>query len=251
MSGIAGIVNTCKKIDRECENVKKMINSISHRGQGSLKVKNGGYAVLGAASKATENREKQNPVSFTASGNEITICFDGIIYNSDEVASKLKLNSVRSGNVNDDELVLLAYLKWGAGCVHYLNGIFAFAVWNSNDNELFLARDRFGIKPLYYTICSDYLIFASEIKAVLSHPFVKPVINKDGICEVMGLGPAQTQGTGIFENICEIPPAFCATYNKNGFSMNRYWNLVSAPYEGSYEDCRAHIMSYTPLKKAP
>ena len=245
MAGIAGIVNTCKKIDRECENVQKMINSISHRGQGSQKVKNGGYAVLGAASKATENREKQNPVSFTASGNEITICFDGIIYNSDEVASKLKLNSVRSGNVNDDELVLLAYLKWGAGCVHYLNGIFAFAVWNSNDNELFLARDRFGIKPLYYTICSDYLIFASEIKAVLSHPFAKPVIDKNGICEVMGLGPAQTQGTGIFENICEIPPAFCATYNKNGFSMNRYWNLVSAPYEGSYEDCRSDVKRLT------
>lgn len=236
MAGIAGVVDLNSKIDRECENIQKMISIMSHRGKGSQKVKNGGCAALGAADCAAHDREKQNPVSVKADGSEFTICFDGIIYNSDEIAAKLSQTPQ-----SDAELVLLAYLKWGSGCVHYLNGIFAFAVWNSKACELFLARDRFGIKPLYYTICNGMLIFASELKGVLAHPLVKPVLDKNGICEVMGLGPAQTQGTGIFKNICEIPPAFCATYNHKGFTSSCYWKLVSAPYEGSFEDCRCDV----------
>ena len=76
-----------------------------------------------------------------------------------------------------------------------LNGVFAFAIWNDKKQELFLARDHFGIKPLYYTRLNDELVFASEVKAILKHPNCKAVINKEGIEELFGIGPSHTPGT--------------------------------------------------------
>ncbi|MBQ2931676.1 MAG: asparagine synthase (glutamine-hydrolyzing) [Clostridia bacterium] len=241
MSGITGVVNLRRKIDDEIENIRKMTQAISHRGKNSQKIKNSGFGVFGAvASDVCEDKSFQIPFSMRSSDAEFVICFDGLIYNSEEVKEKLK-----TGNVSDAELVLAAYIKLGAGCLHCLNGIFAFSIWNSKNNELFLARDRFGIKPLYYTLSGDSLIFASEIKGLLCHPSVPAIIDRQGVCEVLGLGPAHTQGTGVFKGIFEIKPACCATFNSKGFNQSKYWNLVSKRYDASFEECLTDVKELT------
>lgn len=238
MSGIAGIVNPHRKIAFEAENVRKMTLKLMHRGQKISKIKNDGYGVFGCtAFEYVEDKERQIPLSLKSGGCEYTICFDGLIYNANELKAELKPGSFYTEYISDAELCLAAYIRWGAGCLQRLNGIFSFVVWNSACNELFLARDRFGIKPLYYTLKGDVLIFASELKGILAHPDVPAVVDKTGVCEIMGLGPAQTKGCGIFAGINEILPGCCATFNRNGFNTGRYWNLVSKPYEESFEEC--------------
>ncbi len=236
MSGIVGIVNSRRKIDFEIENIRNMADTLSHRGKAIQKVKNDGFSVFGCVpSDLSENTDKQQPLSVRANQNEFTICFDGLIYNSREIKSKLNCNDI--SNISDAELVLHSYIKWGAGCLQHLNGIFAFCIFDKEKRELFLARDHFGIKPLYYTLLGDYLIFASEIKGLLAHPSVSASLNKNGLLEVLGLGPATIQGSGVFCGIHEILPASCATFNKNGFNMSKYFRLSSQAYEKSFEEC--------------
>lgn len=238
MSGIAGMVSVQRKIDFELENIQKMTDTLSHRGQSFQKVKNDGFGVFGCVpSDLCENTDRQQPFSIKSDGAEFTICFDGLIYNSADLKNELSRCHINADELNDAELVLNAYIKWGSGCLHHLNGIFAFTIFNKQTNELFLARDRFGIKPLYYTILGDSLIFASEIKGILAHPSVVAKLDKNSLCEVLGLGPAHSQGNGVFCGIHEILPASCATFNKKGFNTSKYWRLSSASYNKSFEEC--------------
>lgn len=238
MSGIAGIANFQKKLISELDKVKTMTERQTGRGGSVLKVKNAEYGVFGCTTGfSCGDREKEIPCSIRREGTEYTICFDGLLYNADEIKNELQKRNICTDNMCDAELVLHSYLRWGAGCLNRLNGIFAFSVWNTTSRELFLARDRFGIKPLYYTFKNGCLIFASEIKGVLAHPDVDAVIDKNGICEVLGLGPAQTQGCGTFCDIYEILPAHFAVYNKNGFNSHRYWKLESHPFTESFDEC--------------
>ena len=100
--------------------------------------------------------------------------------------------------------------------------------------ELLLARDHFGIKPLYYTISDDNFIFASEIKAILKHPHVEAKIDSTSICELFGIGPAHTPGTSIFKKIYEIKPAHFAIINQSGVHFEKYWELVSRPHTDNF-----------------
>lgn len=93
---------------------------------------------------------------------------------------------------SDTEVLLKAYILYGSNVLNKLNGIFAFAIWDSKKQELFLARDHFGIKPLYYTILNNTLVFASEVKSILKYPEVETIVDKNGLCELFGLGPAHT-----------------------------------------------------------
>ncbi len=234
MSGITGIVSLNRKLDSEIESVTEMTKTLAHRGKGIHKIKNAGFGVFGCtAMEFVEDTNLQIPLSKKVGDTEYTICFDGLIYNRDELKNQLKIQM----HITDAEIVLCAYIKWGIGSLQRLNGIFAFTIWDSKNREFFLARDRMGIKPLYYTFVGDTLIFASEIKGILKHPSVSAILDKDGICEILGLGPAHTQGTGVFKNISEIIPATCATFNKNGFNLSKYWHLESKAYEGEFEDC--------------
>ncbi len=246
MSGIAGIVNLNRKIDSEMENIKEMTNTLSYRGNGIQKVKNAGFGLFGCVpGEFVEDPARQVPISIKTDGTELTICFDGLIYNRNELKTQLKGVGHNTDLMTDAEIVLLSYIRWGIGCLQRFNGIFAFSIWDSSNRELFIARDRFGIKPLYYTFSGDSLIFASEIKGILKHPSVSAVLDKDGICEIMGLGPAHSQGTGVLKGICEIVPATCATFNKNGFNSSKYWQLDSKSYEKDFKDCLKDVKILT------
>lgn len=162
-----------------------------------------------------------------------TIIYNGQLYNTSELRDELIENGFTFESYSDTEVLLKSFIFWGYDVVKKLNGIYGFAIWNSSKQELFFARDHFGVKPFYYTIQNDTLVFASEIKAILEFPGVEAKLDKQGISELFGLGPAHTPGIVAFKNISELKPAHLGIYNSSGLHIEKYWSLVSKPHEDS------------------
>ena len=120
-----------------------------------------------------------------------------------------------------------AYIEWGQACLERLNGIFAFAIWDDSRQTLFLARDRLGVKPLFYAQVGSSFLFASEIKSLLAHPAIRPEVNLEGLAEIFYLGPARTPGHAVFSQIKELRPGFCLTLDHRALHLRRYWSLRS------------------------
>ncbi len=175
----------------------------------------------------------KQPMTNMYGGNVYTIAYNGQIYNAKELREELKENGFEFTSYSDTEVILKGYIFWKNDIVKKLNGIFAFAIWNSTEKELFVARDHFGIKPLFYTINNNTFIFASEIKALLKYPGVEAKLDEQGVAELFGIGPARTAGIGIFKNIYEIKPAHFAVFNDSGLHTQRYWKLKSKPHKDS------------------
>lgn len=170
-----------------------------------------------------------------------TLVYNGELYNTAEIRRELERKGIEFIGHSDTEVVLKAYAVFGEDCVKQFNGIFAFAVWDSRKRTLFLARDRIGVKPLFYSLTRDGIVFASEIKALLKHPAVKPVVTQDGVAEIMLVGPAKRTGSGVFRDIKEIPAAHCGVLNENGFTLHRYWELKAQPHTENFTETSAHV----------
>ena len=165
-------------------------------------------------------------------GNYV-IVYNGQIYNTKELKKTLLENDFSFRSHSDTEILLKSYIHYGKDVVHHLNGIFAFAIWDTHKKELFLARDHFGVKPLFYTIVDNTLIFASEIKAILAYPGIKRIVDEQGICELFGIGPAHSPGTTVFKDIYELKPAHFGVFHSSNFEQKRYWKLESKPHTDS------------------
>ncbi len=172
----------------------------------------------------------------TYSYGEYAIVYNGQIYNTKELRNTLKQNDFTFKGHCDTEILLKSYIYYGKDVVNHLNGIFAFAIWNSKTQELFLARDHFGIKPLFYTQLENTLIFSSEIKGLFEYNGVEKVIDSQGISELFGIGPSHTSGTTVFKNIFELKPAHFAVYNTSGLHIKRYWKLKSEEHKDTFEE---------------
>lgn len=177
----------------------------------------------------------KQPMIKKYSYGEYVIVFNGQIYNFKELKQSLIEKNFSFDSKSDTEVLLKAFIHYGYDVVNYLNGVFAFAIWNSNTKELFLARDHFGVKPLFYTIKNNTLVFASEIKALFEYPGIEKILDSQGICELFGIGPAHTSGITVFKNIFEIKPAHFAIYNSSGFKTKKYWNLKSEEHTDNFE----------------
>lgn len=165
-----------------------------------------------------------------------TICYNGELYNTAELQKELEKMGYSFGGHSDTEVLLNAYLQWGEKCLERLNGIYAFAVWDSARRRLFAARDRAGVKPFYYAFTSEGLVFASEPKALLSHPEIKPVIDGAGIAQIMLLGPAVKPDSGIFKDIRQLPPGCFLSFDKRVFTMESYWQPKAEPHRDSPDE---------------
>lgn len=119
--------------------------------------------------------------------NTYTICYNGQLYNTKELRQTLLENGFEFEGHCDTEVLLKAFIHYGHDIVHYLNGIFAFAIWDEAKKELFIARDHFGIKPFYYSILDNHFLFSSEVKALLKFPSFPLTISQQGITELIGL----------------------------------------------------------------
>ena len=166
--------------------------------------------------------------------NQYTIVYNGQIYNTAELKETLTEKGFTFSTHSDTEVLLKGFIAYGYDIVSHLNGIFAFAVWDSKKEELFLARDHFGVKPLFYTQVDNHFVFASEIKALFQFPNVEKIVNDQGLGELFGIGPSHTPGTTVFKNIFELKPAHFAIYNQSGFSTKRYWKFISREYTDNF-----------------
>ena len=177
----------------------------------------------------------KQPMTFYYNSNKYVIAYNGQIYNAEELRNDLKSHGFDFESHSDTEVLLKAYVLYKEDVVNKLNGIFAFAIWNEKDKSLFLARDHFGVKPLYYTYINNSLVFASEVKAILKFPNVKPELDEQGICEMFGIGPAHTNGITAFKNIFELKPANFMLVTDDGIHIKRYWKLKSKSHTDNFE----------------
>ncbi len=175
------------------------------------------------------------PMVRYAGDSEYAIVYNGEIYNIDEIKPELQKNGFAFNTTTDTEVILYAYIHYGIDFVSKLNGIFAFAIWDSKRNKLLLYRDRLGVKPLFYTIKNNTLVFGSEIKALFCHPEIKPIIDMNSFREVFGIGPARTSGQGVFKDIYELKPGNYAVFSQDGFWDSCYWEILATKHTDSYE----------------
>ncbi|OEH84987.1 asparagine synthase (glutamine-hydrolyzing) [Desulfuribacillus stibiiarsenatis] len=174
------------------------------------------------------------PMTKDYEGEEFVLVYNGELYNADDLRNVLQNKGHKFRSHSDTEVLLTSYIEWGPKCVDYLNGIFAFSVWRERDQSLFLARDRLGVKPLFYTQAGNSFVFASELKSILSHPAVEPIIDQVGLSEILTMGPARTPGVGIFKNVFELKPGHFMQLNREGVKQTQYWSLKSRPHEEDF-----------------
>lgn len=165
------------------------------------------------------------PMLFSQNGEEYKIVYNGELYNTEEIKNELLKLGHRFSGHSDTEVVLHSYAQWGADCLDKFNGIFAFGVWEARRQRLFLARDRIGVKPLFYKIHNGGLIFASEIKTILACPGVRAELDEQGAAEILLLGPGRTPGCGVFRGIEELEPGCYGFYEHGSLNLRRYWKL--------------------------
>lgn len=178
----------------------------------------------------------QQPMQLHWQGRDYTLIYNGELYNTRELRAQLiNLGHSFSGH-SDTEVLLHAYAQWREDCLPRLNGIFAFAVWEKQENRLFLARDRMGVKPLFYKLHRDGLLFSSEIKTILRYPDVERKLDREGIGELLLLGPGRTPGCGVFRGIQELEPGCCGIYQQGNLRITRYWKLKDRYHTENFEE---------------
>lgn len=240
MCAIAGIINFCTNMINDDgfyrQTALEMARCMSHRGPDADGVDLNEHAVFSHSRLAVIDIEGgKQPMRKTVCGYDFEITYNGELYNTDELRKKLLCAGYTFSTSSDTEVLLTAYIHYGDKVCEQLNGIYAFAIWDSMRQRVFICRDRFGVKPLFYAVCGDDIIFASELKAFFKHPNMKPEADLEGLCELLAMSPAKTQGTGVFKGIDELRPAHFMTVSRRGIRVQRYWQLKSCAHTDSYE----------------
>ncbi len=235
MCGIVGFVNYKQDISKYRNVINNMNSVLSKRGPDEQ-----GFYLKSQVALAhkrlivVDPDGGKQPMIEHFSDNEYAIVYNGQLYNTKELRRTLEENGFSITSHSDTEILLKSYIFYGNDVVNHLNGIFSFAIWNSKKEELFIARDHFGVKPLFYTMRNNSFIFASEIKAIFQYPGVERILDSQGISELFGIGPAHTPGLTIFYNIFELKPAHFAIFNKSGLHIEKYWKLESKPHPDNF-----------------
>ncbi len=178
----------------------------------------------------------KQPMTLYWNQETYTLVYNGELYNTLELRKSLEQEGHDFEGHSDTEVVLHAYAQWGRDCVHRFNGIFAFGVWEKQNRRLFLARDRIGVKPLFYKEHEGGILFASEIKTILAYPTVRAELDEQGIAEILLLGPGRTPGCGVFRGICEIEPGCCGYFEQGRLRIERYWKLRDREHHENFAD---------------
>lgn len=243
MCGFCGYVSNGKNIENDII-ISKMVEKIKKRGPNAQNVFINKNVALGHARLSIIDVANGNqPMIKDVNNNRYVIVYNGELYNTKELRHGLISKGYKFLTTCDTEVVLNSFIEYGKDCVNLLNGIFAFAIYDKENDYIFLARDRLGIKPLFYSITpNNTFVFSSEIKGLLEHPEVTPIIDKNCLMEIFGLGPAHTPGRTFFKNIYEIEAGFIAIYNKkSGLLKERYWDLITKECNDTQEEAIEQI----------
>jgi asparagine synthase (glutamine-hydrolysing) len=176
------------------------------------------------------------PMRLTYRGEEFCITYNGELYNTEELRRELLLLGHKFFGRSDTEVLLHSYAEFGEDCLEKLNGIFAFAVYERNKKRFFIARDRLGVKPFFYSESGGKFIFASEIKALFCCPSVQAEVDADSLAEILYLGPGRTPGCGVFKGINELKPGHCGYRSETGgLKIRRYWRPIDRPHTDDFK----------------
>ena len=232
MCGILGAVGSPDEVREEC--LLQGLAALAHRGPDD----SGWHVIRQSGPQPTSiflgNRRLaildlslagHQPMQDRDTGNWIV--YNGEIYNFHEIRSELESHGVGFNSNSDTEVILKAYVKWGAGCLDYFRGMFAFAIWDARQSELFLARDRFGEKPLYYFQRDGLFLFASEVRSLLQTGLVARELDDVGLMEYLLFGSVSDADT-LIRGIHSLPPAHSLVLREGGTTLSKYWDLNSA-----------------------
>ncbi|MFT8871739.1 MAG: asparagine synthase (glutamine-hydrolyzing) [Sporolactobacillus sp.] len=242
MCGITGWIDWKRDLRGETKVVTTMAQTMNHRGPDDLNIWTSPHAAFGHARLVVVDPENgHQPMRKNVGGHDYVLIYNGELYNTEEIRKDLQKAGHTFSGHSDTEVLLSAYIEWGEDCLAHFNGIFAFAVWDDARERLFAARDRLGVKPLFYAHQGTRLLLGSEPKAILAHPDVHPAVDREGLSEVIGLGPSRTPGHGIYVGLSELRPAHAMVYSRGGLHLFRYWNVKSSRHTDSVEATADHI----------
>ncbi|WP_221357859.1 asparagine synthase (glutamine-hydrolyzing) [Streptomyces beigongshangae] len=235
MCGIAGWVDFERDLTRERATADAMTRTMSCRGPDAGGLWTDPHAAIGHRRLSVIDLEGgKQPMLAEEDGRTLAVLtFSGEIYNYRELRSDLVSRGHRFLTRSDTEVVLRAYLQWGADFVTKLNGMFAFAIWDTRKEELLLVRDRMGVKPLYYFPTPHGVLFGSEPKAILANPEVPRRVNADGLSEILDM--VKTPEHAVFTGMFEVRPGHLVRVRRQGLTKHRYWALEAREHTDSLD----------------
>ncbi|MEI5007665.1 asparagine synthase (glutamine-hydrolyzing) [Streptomyces sp. PmtA] len=224
MCGLAGWVSYGRDLTGAADVAAAMTATMVCRGPDAGGLWTSRHAILGHRRLAVIDLEGgRQPMAASDDAGLPVITYTGEVYNFKELRAELTELGHEFRTSSDTEVVLRAYLEWGASFAERLNGIYAFAIWDPRTEELLLVRDRMGVKPLYYHPTADGVIFGSEPKAILAHDEVEAVVDADGLREMFSI--VKTPGHAVFKGMREVLPATVVRFSRDGSSELTYWKL--------------------------
>ncbi len=229
MCGICGVIHSDRTRHVDARALKNMTSSMTHRGPDDEGCYLNGHVGLG--------HRRLSIIDLTTGAQPIynetksvLIVFNGEIYNCRELQKKLESGGHHFYTTSDTEVIVHAYEEYGLACVEQLNGMFAFALWDVYNNRLVLARDRTGIKPLYYADLPGVFVFGSELKAVTVHPAVSREIDRAALDQYLTFEHIPSPSS-IFKDVRKLPPGSLLVHQDGHTSIRRYWDMSPAQSE--------------------
>ncbi len=233
MCAIAGILD----LPAEETVTAQMLRTMARRGpDGQGVYRDESCTLLHARLTVIDPAGGGQPMTLSWAGEDYTIAYNGELYNTPLLRRELTALGHSFRGHSDTEVLLHGYAQWGEAVLEKCNGIFAFAVWEHKRKRLFLARDRMGVKPLFYTQHRGGLIFASEIKTILTYPTVRPELDARGAAEILLLGPGRKPDSGVFRGVFALEPGCCACYCQGKLRLRRYWKLRDREHTQSFAE---------------
>jgi len=224
MCGICGFIGCSDGIDRS-----QMLAALSHRGpddEGSYEeqLNDGASIWFGHRRLSIVDLSSGGHQPMQSASRRLVVCFNGEIYNHEEVRRELQRRGYSFRSRSDTEVLLSAWECWGEASLQHLRGMFAFAIWDSTGRTLWLARDRLGEKPLYYTSANGRLLFSSEIRSLLESGVIERRLDSDGLDAYLAFGSV-TQPYTLVANVKSLEPGHVLKYQDGGVSIREYWSL--------------------------
>ncbi len=239
MCGIAGIYSTGKRIEQSV--LSEMTEALIHRGpdDSGFFVDAQSNVGLGHTRLSIIDLSERGKQPMSNSDGTITVSYNGEIYNYREIRKELEGKGHSLMSDSDTEVVVKSYEQWGMQCLHKFIGMFALAIWDARKKTLFLARDRAGVKPLYYYRKNGLFLFASELKSIMKHPAFPKRIDSDGLALFLRYDYIKSPGT-ILQDTFKLEPGHWMSVKNGEIKKHRYWNIADyynmTPHSGSEEE---------------
>ena len=240
MCGIVGWVSFAHDLTSERAGLETMIETMRFRGPDAKGAWIDRHVALGHRRLAVIDLPGGvQPMSVPLAAGSLSLTYSGEVYNFSELRQELQQKGQRFTTSSDTEVVLRGYLEWGESVADRLNGMYAFAIWDSRTEKLVMVRDRLGVKPLYYCPTPDGVLFGSEPKAVLANPLARRIVNLDGLRKLVAYN--LTLPNCVWRDLREVPPGSLITVDRSGIRERTYWRLTTREHVDDERKTVAHV----------